>query len=117
MLQEVSPLRRRVVAAAPRWLRMRLVAGMARRLVRRTYGGSRIVVRWRQGRAAVDLRGSLFCEVRERVPSPLCGYYAAAIRRLFREFDGDLDVATETCRAVGDGGCLLAVRPGSPEAS
>jgi predicted hydrocarbon binding protein len=108
-LDEVPSWRRRVIGAAPRWLRLRLIAGLAKQMVRRSYGGSRIIVKWRQGRAAVDIRGSLFCEVREPVPAPLCGYYAAALGRLFREFDTELHVASESCRAVGAGGCLVAV--------
>ena len=45
------------------------------------------VVRWRKGRGSVDLRGSIFCEVRDAVEEPLCDFYAAAIRRLMRLFD------------------------------
>lgn len=114
-LDEVPAWRRRLIAAAPRWLRLRLTGRLAKRMVRRTYGGSRIIVKWRQGRAAVDIRGSIFCEVREPVGAPLCGYYAAALGRLFREFDSELHAASETCRAVGAGGCLVAVAPATAE--
>jgi hypothetical protein len=112
-LDEVPAWRRRAIGAAPRWLRLRLIGGLAKEMVRRSYGGSRIIVKWRQGRAAVDIRGSIFCEVREPVDAPLCGYYAAALGRLFREFDTELHVANESCRAAGAGGCLVAVAPGA----
>ena len=56
----------------------------ARALVRATYPGSRAIVRQRRGLASIDLRGSLFCEVREASALPLCGFYAAAIARVLQ---------------------------------
>ncbi|MCI0408143.1 MAG: hypothetical protein L0191_06215, partial [Acidobacteria bacterium] len=44
-------------------------------MVRNTYRGSRAVVRWRRGEGQIDIRGSIFCEVREHVPDPLCEFY------------------------------------------
>lgn len=101
--------RRALLRAAPRIVRVRLVMRVARAMVRSTYGGSRAVVRWRKGRGAVDIRGSLFCEVRDRAPQPLCGFYASAIRRLMQQFGVDVEVDTEQCRATGAGQCLLVV--------
>ena len=88
---------RRSSAASPTSLppRLRLwyVMRLARRLVRQTYGGSRAIVRWRAGGVgAVDLRGSLFCQVREPTAQPLCQYYAAAIDRLTALFGLDVRV-------------------------
>ena len=48
--------------------------------------GSRVIVKVRRGTALVDLRGSLFCEVREASALPLCGFYAAAIARVLQHF-------------------------------
>lgn len=106
--------RRAFVRAAPRTLRVYLVMRVARRMVRRTYRGSRAVVRWRNDKGAVDIRGSLFCEVRERVEKPLCEFYASAIRRLMYLFGVEVEVDTEQCRATGAGQCLMVVlvRPG-----
>ena len=101
--------RRAFIRAAPRPLRILLVMRMARALVSRTYRGSRAIVRWRRGRGAVDLRGSLFCQVRDRVPQPLCEFYASAIRRLMSLFELEADVETEQCRATGGGQCLMVV--------
>ena len=113
----LPPMQRTMLRAAPPRLRLRLVMHVARRMVRSTYGGSRAVVRWRGGRAAVDIRGSIFCEVRERAAQPLCEFYASAIRRLMYLFNLDADVETEQCRASGGGQCLVViyVRPsGAP---
>jgi len=109
MFQELPPFERRVVTGMPDAIRLRLVTRLARRLVRQTYGGSRAVVRWRKGRASVDLRGSIFCEVRDSVDEPLCEFYAAAIRRLMRLFNIQVEVGTERCCATGGSQCLMSV--------
>lgn len=109
LVASLPPLERTIIRAAPQALRLRLVARLARQMVRSTYGGSRAVVRWRAGHAAVDIRGSIFCEVRERVDQPLCEFYASAIRRLMSLFNLDVDVGTEQCRATGGGQCLVSI--------
>lgn len=98
-----------LVHAAPRAIRARLVMRLARDIVRGTYAGSRAAVRWRRGRGAVDIRGSLFCEVRDRVPKPLCQFYASVIRRLMEQFGVEVEVGTEQCRATGAGQCQMVV--------
>lgn len=109
----LSPLRRRLIRLAPPGLRKRLVIGVARWMCRSTYGATEVKVRWHQWRGAVDLRSSLFCEVRERVDHPLCEFYAAALRRLMVSFDLDAEIVTEGCRATGAPQCAMAltVRP------
>jgi bacteriochlorophyll 4-vinyl reductase len=109
MFAGLPSFERRLVSGMPDAIRLRLVARLARRLVRQTYGGSRAVVRWRKGRASVDLRGSIFCEVRDSVDEPLCEFYAAAIRRLMRLFGIQVEVGTERCRATGAGQCVMSV--------
>ncbi len=101
--------RKALVRAAPRAIRVYLVMRLAREVVRSTYTGTRAVIRWRKGRGAVDIRGSLFCEVRNRVPQPLCEFYASAIRRLMQQFGVEVEVGTEQCRATGAGQCLMVV--------
>jgi bacteriochlorophyll 4-vinyl reductase len=106
---DLPSFRRSLIRAMPTGLRVRLVMRLARTIIRRTYGGSRGVVRWRRDRGAVDILGSLFCEVRDPVEQPLCEYYAAAIRTAMRLFDVDVEVETEQCRATGAGQCLMVV--------
>src|SRR5678815_4112044 len=105
----LSPIRKWLIRAAPPALRKRLVVGVAQWMVRSTYGDTSVSVQWRQWRAAVDLRSSLFCEVRERVESPLCEFYASALRRLMSLFDLEADVVTEQCRATGADTCSMSV--------
>src|SRR5262245_42756500 len=88
LVQAMAPFERRFAMALPSKLRLWYVMRLARRLVRQTYAGSRAVVRWRsRGVGAIDLRGSLFCQVREPSPQPLCEFYAAAVRRLLELFE------------------------------
>lgn len=114
MVLAMSPFERRLASSLPPRLRLWYVMRLVRRLVRQTYSGSRAVVRWRSGGVgAVDLRGSLFCQVREPVAQPLCAFYAAAFKRLAALFQLDVDVQTDGCRGAGAAKCLiaLAIRP------
>ena len=107
---EMSPLRRRWIRAMPAVIRAHLVMRLTGSLIRSTYAGSRASGKWRRGRGAVDIRASIFCEVRDRVEQPLCEFYAAAIRRLMHLFDFDVDVDVERCRATRGGAqCQMAV--------
>jgi len=91
------------------WLRSRLLLRLARRLVRSSYKNSRAVSRLRRGIARVDVRASVFCTVRERVPHPLCGFYAAAFTRLLALFDIGARTEIVACRATGEATCVLNV--------
>jgi hypothetical protein len=110
-------LRRRTLRALPAPLRTRCALRTAGGLVRATYPGSRAIVHLKRGTASVDLRGSLFCEVREASMLPLCGFYAAAIARVLELFALRADARVNECRAAGGRkGCLLvvALHPGAP---
>ena len=108
---------RRLIAALPTALRARAALRTARTLVRSTYPGSRAVVKVRRGAAAVDLRGSLFCEVRQASALPLCGFYAAAIVRVLQLFEIPAEAEVLACRASGNRrGCALAVALARPPA-
>jgi hypothetical protein len=103
----------RLHLALPVALRTRAALKTARRLVRLTYPGSRAVTRLRRGLVTVDLRGSLFCEVREASVLPLCGFYAAAIARILERYTLPTAVRVDACRAAGGGrGCLMSFAPG-----
>lgn len=106
---DLPPAQRAIIRAAPGGLRTWLAMRVARRMVRNTYRGSRAIVRWRKGEGQIDIRGSIFCEVRDRVELPLCEFYAAAIRRLLYLFSVEADVGIQQCRAVGGDGCLMTV--------
>jgi hypothetical protein len=100
---------RKAITGLPRWMRKRLVLRLAGRLVRSSYGGSRVVLRIRRGTARVDVRASIFCSVREPVNHPLCGFYAAAFTRLLKLFDLHYTAAIVECRGTGEGSCVMMI--------
>ena len=109
-VNDISPFERRFLRALPAAWRTRAALRTARALVRQTYPGSRAIMKLRRGTASVDLRGSLFCEVREAASFPLCGFYASAIARVWHHFDVRADARVSECRAGGARkGCLLSV--------
>ena len=77
------------------------------------------MIRLRRGTAAIHLRGSLFCDVREETGRPLCGIHAAATTRWLQRFEFAAGGQGSRCRAAGDR-CLVSVvlagesRQGSP---
>ena len=103
-------LERRILRTLPLRLRARVALRASRALVRATYPGTRVIVRFRKDEAQIDLRGSLFCEVREPFARPLCGFYVSAIGRMLEQFAVPVDTRIETCRgAGGTQGCHMAV--------
>jgi bacteriochlorophyll 4-vinyl reductase len=108
--ENVSALERRVVPALPMALRARAALRIARQLVRATYPGSRALMKVRKGTVTIDLRGSLFCEVRETSMNPLCTFYAAAIDGVLKLFQVPAETRVTECRAAGgQRGCVLSV--------
>ncbi len=108
-VQSMPPMRRRIIKAAPVWLRKRMLLRLSRQLVRETYQGSRAIARLRRGTASIDVRASVFCSVREPVALPLCGFYAAAFTRLMALFDIGAHAEVVACRGTGEPSCLLKV--------
>jgi bacteriochlorophyll 4-vinyl reductase len=108
-VQSLPPFRRAMIRAAPAWLRGRLLIRLARQLVRDTYQGSRAIARVRRGTANLDVRASIFCTVREPVPQPLCGFYAAAFTKLLAMFNMPGRSEVLTCRGTGEATCVLKI--------
>ena len=65
------------------------------------------MIRLRRGTAAIDLRGSLSCGVREETGRPLCGIHAAAATRWLQRFEVAGSRQGSRCRAAGDDHCLV----------
>ena len=109
-VQSMGALERSVVGAAPNWLRRRLILRLADRLVRASYRNSRLRFAVRRGVATLDLQASVFCDVRDRVDAPLCGFYRAAVLLLCALFGvvGTIEIAS--CRATGATACAMTLR-------
>ena len=108
LVDSLSPVRQRVVLWLPARLRLWMVLRLARQLVRQTYGGTRATIRdVRRERGTLDLRGSVFCQVRTQVELPLCQFYAAAVEVLCRRFSLSMTAEAVECRAIGAQRCLI----------
>ena len=108
--ENVPPLRVRITRALPAGLRARAALITARALVKATYPSSRAITKVKRGIVTVDLRGSLFCEVRETSGEPLCVFYAAAIARVLQLFDVSAEAHVNECRASGPRrSCVVSV--------
>jgi hypothetical protein len=99
--------RRRWLAILPARLRTRAALRMARMVARAAYPGIRTRFSLQRGRGRVDVRGSIFCQVREPVSSPLCGFYAGLVTRLLAEHGIDGDVTLVECLANGSATCQM----------
>ncbi len=108
-VQSMGSTRRMLVKTAPAWLRRRLVLRAAREIVRECYGETRATSRFRGASADVHLRMSIFCTVRERMPYPLCGFYAAAFSKMLELFDLRAHTNVVSCRGAGGAACELQV--------
>ena len=116
-VRDLPAFERRLIAVLPAPLRARAALRAARLVVRRTYPGTRVITKLKKGKASVDLRGSLFCEVRELSALPLCGFYAAAIKRVLELFSLNADAEVVECRSSGvRRGCMLSVSVARPAA-
>lgn len=105
----LTSLERSIIRALPVMMRARVAMQLARKVVRRSYGGSRAVAKLRRGRGTLTLRSSIFCTVREPFDWPLCVFYSAALSHLFALVGVSGEVRVHTCQGVGDAACIIAV--------
>jgi bacteriochlorophyll 4-vinyl reductase len=106
---ELSSLQRVAVRSLPVGLRTRAALYLSRRLVQKTFRGSRTRARLRKGSGTIDLRASIFCAVRATTQSPMCVYYSSAVERFLTHFDLDTSVDVAQCKASGADGCTMTI--------
>jgi len=100
---------RRAVSALPRPLRLRAALAFATGMNRRGFSAIQTTVKVRRGVARMDVRDSIFCQVRDVQAQPLCGYHAALVARVLARFDLPADVVIDGCRATGAASCVMTV--------
>jgi predicted hydrocarbon binding protein len=105
----LTPVERSIIRALPVTLRARMAMHLAKKVVRRSYGGSRAVTKLRRGQGTLTLRSSIFCAVREPFDWPLCVFYAAALSHLFALVGVSGEVRVRACQGIGDQSCVIAV--------
>jgi hypothetical protein len=110
--------RRRWLALLPGRMRARAALRMARIVARAAYPGIKTRFVLDRGYGRVEIRGSIFCQVRETVDAPLCAFYVGLIGRLLDEHGIDGDVTVHQCRASGGPTCGMEIawRPKSTRA-
>jgi hypothetical protein len=106
---ELRAFERVIVRSLPIRMRSRWALRLSRRLMPQTFRGSQMKVRLRRGEGSIDLRGSVFCGLRERGEWPMCVFYSAAVEQFVRRFAVDLKIHVSQCKAAGGGGCTMAV--------
>lgn len=106
---ELSSFHRTAVRRLPPQLRARVALFLSRGLVHRTFRGSRARTRLRGGAGRLDIRGSVFCDVRETSSWRMCVFYSAAVTHFLRLFELDATADVRECRATGDRGCAITV--------
>jgi bacteriochlorophyll 4-vinyl reductase len=118
-LEELPALRRWAATSLPGPIRRRLALRLVQTLVASTYTGSRTSVKMQRRAATLQIRNSIFCGVRDRVPAPLCQFYAAAAGRMLAAVGLPVAVAIVACQATGDGACHVQIdmSPDAREAS
>jgi predicted hydrocarbon binding protein len=90
-------------------LRVRAALWLSRRMVRQTFRGATARAKLRRGAGTIELRGSIFCEVREATDRPLCAFYRAALARFLERSGIDAIIDLSACRASGGGQCTMAI--------
>jgi hypothetical protein len=108
-VSELGSVRRWTATSLPGPLRRRAALGVARTLITRAYTGSRTHLTLRRKMATVEIKSSIFCGVRDRAPSPLCQFHAAAIRRVLAELGIPAQTTIVACQATGDGSCRVDI--------
>ena len=105
----LTPVERSVIRAMPASLRARMAMRLGKKVVIRSYHGSRAVAKLRRGQGTLTLRNSVFCIVREPFDWPLCVFYSAALAHLFALVDITGEVRVDSCQGAGDRTCVIAV--------
>lgn len=90
-------------------LRLRAAMRVGRDIARAAYPGSKIVCRLHRDGGQIEVRGSIFCQVREPVDRPLCGFYEGVVVGLMELFAIRGAVRLSRCRAAGGNVCQMQV--------
>ncbi len=103
------PVHRSMIRSMPAWMRARVALHLARRTIRGTCVGTRVVTKLRRGKGTFDVRGSLFCSIRDSSSKQLCGFFAAMLARFLELYSVPGEVHLDQCRAAGAPSCLIAI--------
>ncbi len=108
-VNELPPFRKWAATRLPGPLARRAALGAARALVTKAYSGSRTRLRVKGHVADLEISSSIFCGVRDRVPSPLCQFHASATEKVLQQLGVAACVTITACQATGDGACRVHI--------
>jgi hypothetical protein len=103
----LSRSRRRWIGLLPTRMRLRAIMRVTRDITRAAYAGSKVVCRLQRSGGQVEVRGSIFCQVREPAERPLCRFYEGVIVKLMELFGIRGTVQLSRCRAAGGKVCQM----------
>ncbi len=106
---DLPPMRRALLRSLPGPLRYRAALFLARHVIGMTWSTSRVTIRWRGATGHVAVARSLFCDVRDAAPAPLCAFYVAAIEVCLELAGLGAEVRIEQCHAQQGGDCAITV--------
>ena len=107
----VPALRRTLWSRFPLGVRRRWALRLTARLVDGTMRGARGRILGPRSSPKLAITGSPFCDLRQHADTPMCGFYAAAMRYFFETLDVPSGVDVVACHASGAAQCELAVVP------
>ncbi len=105
--EELPWTRKRWLRLLPMRMRLRAALRLAREIARAAYPGSKVIFRLHRDGGQVEVRGSVFCQVREPVERPLCGFYEGVIVKLMELIGIQAEVRLARCRAAGGNSCQI----------
>jgi hypothetical protein len=108
-VDSLPAVRRRLMASMPRWIRTRLAARVAATIVQDVFSTSAASARVRSRQVRFDVKGSLFCAVRDRQAFPLCAFYAAVAARTLERCGIRSRSRIDGCVAVGGQSCVIVL--------
>jgi hypothetical protein len=108
-IASMSAMQRRAIGALPRSWRTRVALRVAAGIVRHVCSLSKVSTSFRRTAAALDVKESIFCAVRDVQKLPLCGFYAAAAAETLAILGLPARAQVESCHAVQGGTCVIAL--------
>lgn len=110
-LAVVPAYRRRMIGWMPARLRRRSAMRLARALTPLISANARASSSVRGSEARFEVVSSVFCDVRDRSPAPLCGFYLAMVVGTLAQFGLAAHGVVERCHAVEAGQtCRLRIQ-------
>jgi hypothetical protein len=108
-VSSLAPIRRRALEWLPRPLRARMALRLAGSIVHTLSRASRASTSVSGTRGRMEVVASVFCDVRDTQPTPLCASYLALAIETLRRFGFEAVGALDRCHAVDGTTCVLSL--------